>query len=54
MRIADRRATRCSEQPEDGGVRGPGDKGGRVPVKLGYYDGPWVEVRDGLKEAIAW
>lgn len=26
-----------------------GDKAARVPVKLGYYDGPWVEVRDGLK-----
>lgn len=22
----------------------------RVPVKLGYAEGPWVEVRDGLKE----
>ena len=26
-----------------------GDKAARVTVKLGYYDGPWVEVRDGLK-----
>ena len=26
-----------------------GDKAARVPVKLGYYDGPWVDVRDGLK-----
>lgn len=26
-----------------------GDKASRVSVKLGYYDGPWVEVREGLK-----
>ncbi len=26
-----------------------GDKAARVSVKLGYYDGPWVEVREGLK-----
>jgi membrane fusion protein (multidrug efflux system) len=26
-----------------------GDKAARVSVKLGYYDGPWVEVRSGLK-----
>lgn len=25
------------------------DKASRVPIKLGYYDGPWVEVRAGLK-----
>jgi membrane fusion protein (multidrug efflux system) len=26
-----------------------GTKVARTPVKLGYFDGPWVEVRDGLK-----
>ncbi|HBK47555.1 MAG TPA: efflux transporter periplasmic adaptor subunit, partial [Xanthomonadaceae bacterium] len=25
-------------------------KAARVPVKLGYAEGPWVEVREGLKE----
>jgi membrane fusion protein (multidrug efflux system) len=26
-----------------------GTKAARTPVKLGYFDGPWVEVRGGLK-----
>ncbi|NEL41784.1 MAG: efflux RND transporter periplasmic adaptor subunit, partial [Xanthomonas perforans] len=25
-------------------------KASRVPVKLGYAEGPWLEVRQGLKE----
>ncbi|MDI9239752.1 efflux RND transporter periplasmic adaptor subunit [Lysobacter sp. LF1] len=27
-----------------------GDKTKRVPVKLGYMDGSWAEIRDGVKE----
>ena len=27
-----------------------GKKAARVPVKLGYIDGEWAEVRSGLKE----
>ena len=26
-----------------------GDKAVRVPVKLGYLDGQWAEVREGVK-----
>ena len=27
-----------------------GDKSARVPVKLGYTDGEWAEVRSGVKQ----
>ena len=28
----------------------PADKAARTALKLGYVDGEWVEVRDGLRE----